>query len=109
MADTFFDLEACASTRVSEKITRGDKQFFWTDIEDEGLTSTHQKHILDNHALKYLRACGENPPGCPTVNFIDITDDDVKVPLVVRGGPIPEAFKFDMAAAKTAWSWKKML
>ena len=75
-----------SADRVTEKITRCEKRSFWKDIEDVAKDAKHQKHILDNHALKFLRACGEGPPGCPRVAFWDLTDDDLEVSPVVLAG-----------------------
>ena len=66
-----------------------------------------QRNDLNNVALKWLRDTNENPPGVPTVEYVDITDQPmIDIGMIVRSkGPL---YAFD-PIQRQPWSWLAMI
>ena len=104
---------------VAEKINQGCKRYYWDDIarigtgQGDDLENLIQPLIMDNTALKFLRACGEDQPGEPG-GWFDLSNVDngvLGIPPIVRDGPITEAYRFDVSQSspRKLWSWQMMV
>lgn len=66
-----------------------------------------QRGNLNSVALKWMRDTNEHPPGFPSVEYVDITDEPtVDICRLVRGsGPL---YSFDLTH-RQPWSWLAMI
>ena len=67
-----------------------------------------QKWCVNNSALKWIRHDNEKPPGVPTCQMVDITEDPIKIGVVSREKGKGPAFTFVEGQAQE-FSWRKML
>ena len=74
------------------------------DLDSMAVT---QPFKLNNIALKWLRDSNENPPGCPRVTRVDITDQHpLDIGVIERTTGMAYSFK---DGETQPWSWRQML
>ena len=62
---------------------------------------------LNNTALKWIRDTHENPRGCPTIDFVDLTlKDPLQIGVLENQGGMDYWFKKNETQP---WSWQQML
>ena len=78
-----------------------------TPVTIEDVRKAHKHaHVLNNCALKSIRDAHEDPRGVPTVNYIDLFDQDpYPIKQVVRF----KGVEYTLREPRTPWSWRAFL
>ena len=79
-----------------------------TVLQLAAMPAMPQRAELNNIALKWIRDTNERPPGCPLVNYVDLTDHmTLHIGHIDAGKGV--AYRFDETKGLQPWSWLKML